>query len=125
MVKVSKRITELQSKVEDREYKAVEGLELLRNSANAKFVETAEVHISLAIDPKYADQQLRTTVKLPKGTGKDIRVAVLTKGDLIQEALSAGADIAGYDDLIASMNDGVFDFDWCGDLFSGVQGLWW
>ena len=81
MVKVSKRIIELQSKVEDREYKAVEGLELLRNSANAKFVETAEVHISLAIDPKYADQQLRTTVKLPKGTGKDIRVAVLTKGD--------------------------------------------
>ena len=111
MVKVSKRIIELQSKVEDREYKAVEGLELLRNSANAKFVETAEVHISLAIDPKYADQQLRTTVKLPKGTGKDIRVAVLTKGDLIQEALSAGADIAGYDDLIESMNDGVFDFD--------------
>jgi len=111
MVRVSKRIKTLQNKIEDREYQAIEGLKLLNDCATTKFVETAEAHISLAIDPKYADQQLRTTVSLPKGTGKTIRVAVLTKGDLIQQALDAGADIAGYDDLIATINDGIFEFD--------------
>jgi len=111
MVKLSKRIKKLQAEVEDREYRALEGIELLNRTANVKFVETVEAHISLAIDPKYADQQLRTTVTLPKGTGKDVRIAVLTKGDLIQQALDAGADIAGYDDLIATINDGIFDFD--------------
>ena len=111
MAKLSKRIRKLQSEVEDREYRALEGLNLLNRTGSTKFIETVEAHISLAIDPKYADQQLRTTVSLPKGTGKNVRVAVLTKGDLIQQALDAGADIAGYDDLIESINGGVFEFD--------------
>nr|BCG67669.1 ribosomal protein L1 [Haptophyceae sp. NIES-3900] len=111
MAKLSKRLKKLRSYISDKDYKAVEGLELLSNCASTKFIETVEAHVSLAIDPKYADQQLRTTVKLPKGTGKTIRVAVLTKGDSINQALKAGADIAGYEDLISEINDGSFEFD--------------
>jgi len=111
MVKLSKRFEDLKSKIQDKEYYGMEGFEVLKSCANAKFNETVEAHVSLAIDPKYADQQLRTTVSLPKGTGKDVRIAVLTKGDLIQKALDNGADIAGYEDLIETINSGVFEFD--------------
>lgn len=111
MAKLSKRLTNLKSKIQDRQYYATEGLELLKDCANAKFNETLEAHISLAIDPRYADQNLRTTVQLPKGTGKETRIAVLTKGTQIQSALDNGADIAGYEDLIEKINNGIFDFD--------------
>lgn len=81
MAKISKRTTNVRNKIEPKEYLAKEALSLLKATSTAKFVETAEAHISLKLDTKYADQQLRTTVVLPKGTGKNIRVAVIAEGE--------------------------------------------
>ncbi|MGL5508106.1 MAG: 50S ribosomal protein L1, partial [Microcoleaceae cyanobacterium] len=78
--KISKRLKALKAKVEERPYEPLEALNLLKETATAKFPESAEAHIRLGIDPKYTDQQLRTTVALPKGTGQTIRVAVIAKG---------------------------------------------
>lgn len=109
--KESRRITELKKKVEDRAYQPLEALELLRETATAKFPEAAEAHIRLGIDPKYTDQQLRTTVSLPKGTGQIVRIAVIAKGEKVKEALNAGADIAGSEELIDEIQKGMMDFD--------------
>ncbi|MGL5058748.1 MAG: 50S ribosomal protein L1 [Microcoleus sp.] len=109
--KVSKRLQELQKKVEDRAYQPLEALQLLKETATAKFPEAAEAHIRLGIDPKYTDQQLRTTVSLPKGTGQIIRIAVIAKGEKVKEALNAGADIAGSEELIDDIQKGMMDFD--------------
>ncbi len=111
MVKVSKRLKEAQAKVEDRLYEPLEALELLKETATAKFTESAEAHIRLGIDPKYTDQQLRTTVILPKGTGQTIRVAVIAKGEKVAEATAAGADLAGSEELITEIQQGMMDFD--------------
>jgi len=111
MVKISNRVEKIRQKVELRDYKAMEALQLLKDTATAKFNESTEVHISLKLDTKYADQQLRTTIILPKGTGKKVRVAVIADGDKIQEALDAGADIAGSQDLIQDIMKGMLDFD--------------
>ncbi len=111
MVKVSKRLREAQAKIEDRLYEPLEALELLKATATAKFVESAEAHIRLGIDPKYTDQQLRTTVILPKGTGQTIRVAVIAKGEKVAEATAAGADLAGSEELIDEIQKGMMDFD--------------
>nr|ARO91197.1 50S ribosomal protein L1 [Flintiella sanguinaria] len=111
MGKVSKRINELKKQIEPKQYNAIEAIELMKKTSTAKFIETAEVHIVLGLDPKYADQQLRATVVLPKGTGKTIKVAVIAKGEKIQEALRAGADIAGSEDLIEEISKGQLNFD--------------
>ncbi|MGB3201191.1 MAG: 50S ribosomal protein L1 [Nodosilinea sp.] len=111
MVKVSKRLREAQAKVEDRLYDPLEALELLKETATAKFTESAEAHIRLGIDPKYTDQQLRTTVILPKGTGQTIRVAVIAKGEKVAEATAAGADLVGSEELIDEIQKGMMDFD--------------
>lgn len=111
MAKVSRRLQELQKKVEERPYEPLEALTLLRETATAKFAESAEAHIRLGIDPKYADQQLRTTVALPKGTGQSIRVAVVARGEKVTEATNAGADLAGSEELIAEIQKGTIDFD--------------
>lgn len=112
MVKVSRRLKELQAKVEkDRAYAPLEALSLLKETATAKFSESAEAHIRLGIDPKYTDQQLRTTVALPKGTGQSIRVAVIARGEKVNEATSSGADIVGSEELIDEIQKGMMDFD--------------
>lgn len=111
MVKVSNRSEKIRQKVELRNYKGIEALNLLKETATAKFNESAEAHISLKLDTKYADQQLRTTIILPKGTGKKVRIAVIADGDRVQEALNAGADIAGSQDLIQEITQGMLDFD--------------
>jgi large subunit ribosomal protein L1 len=112
MVKeVSKRLRELQAKVEERPYEPLEAVKLLKETATAKFPETAEAHIRLGIDPKYSDQQLRTTVALPKGTGQTLRVAVVARGEKVAEATAAGADLAGSEELIEQIFKGQIDFD--------------
>nr|YP_010199485.1 ribosomal protein L1 [Gracilariopsis tenuifrons]AXF36168.1 ribosomal protein L1 [Gracilariopsis tenuifrons]UAD89343.1 ribosomal protein L1 [Gracilariopsis tenuifrons] len=112
MKKHSRRFKEVLQKVEKNKlYSPLEGLNLMKNLSNINFIETAEMHIVLGLDPKYADQQLRATVILPKGTGKIIRVAVVTNEAKISEAISAGADIAGAKDLIEEITKGRLDFD--------------
>lgn len=111
MKKVSRRLEELRKKVEDRPYQPLEALNLLKETATAKFAESAEAHIRLGIDPKYADQQLRTTVALPKGTGQTVRVAVIARGEKVTEATSAGADVVGSEELIDEIQKGRMDFD--------------
>jgi large subunit ribosomal protein L1 len=109
--KVSRRLQELQKKVEDRAYQPTEALSLLKETATAKFPEAAEAHIRLGIDPKYTDQQLRTTVALPKGTGQEVRVAVIARGEKVNEANNAGADVVGSEELIDEIQKGRMDFD--------------
>ncbi|CAN1211220.1 50S ribosomal protein L1 [Tumidithrix helvetica PCC 7403] len=109
--KVSKRLREALSKIEDRPYQPLEALELLKQTATAKFPESAEAHVRLGIDPKYADQQLRTTVALPKGTGQKVRVAVIARGEKVAEATANGADLAGSEELIDEIGKGMMDFD--------------
>jgi len=86
-------------------------VKLMKSIATAKFVETAELHGNLNLDPKYNDQQIRTTVALPHGTGKDVRVAVLAEGPAADAATAAGADVVGMADLIETISGGTCDFD--------------
>jgi len=109
--KLSRRLQELQQKVEDRTYQPLDALSLLKETATAKFPESAEAHIRLGIDPKYTDQQLRTTVVLPKGTGQIVRVAVIARGEKVNEATNAGADLVGSEELINEIQNGRMDFD--------------
>ncbi|MEM8777719.1 MAG: 50S ribosomal protein L1 [Cyanobacteria bacterium P01_G01_bin.49] len=110
--KLSKRIKEALSKIDqEKAYEPLEALKLLKETATAKFNESAEAHIRLGIDPKYTDQQLRTTVSLPKGTGQEIRVAVIARGEKVQEASNAGADVVGSEELIEEIQKGMMDFD--------------
>ena len=88
-----------------------EAITVLKNTSNAKFVETVELHANLNIDPKYADQQLRTTVTLPNGVGKQVKIAVLTNEENFAEAEAANADIVGNDQLIEKITQGTLDFD--------------
>jgi large subunit ribosomal protein L1 len=111
MKKVSRRLRELNAKVEDHAYAPLAALELLKETATAKFPESAEAHIRLGIDPKYTDQQLRTTVALPKGTGQTVRIAVIARGEKVTEATNAGADIAGSEELIDQIQQGMMEFD--------------
>jgi len=111
-MKLSKRMAAA-AKLVDKEklYEPAEAIKVMKEVSSAKFAETAEAHIRLALDPKYNDQQLRTTVALPKGTGKEVRVAVLADGPMADAATAAGADIVGMDDLVQTINSGVLDFD--------------
>jgi len=84
---------------------------LLQESATAKFIESVELHANLNIDPKYADQQLRTTVTLPHGVGKSTRIAVLTNETNFNEANEGGADIVGSQELIDDISQGNINFD--------------
>ena len=88
-----------------------EAIKLLKETATTKFVESVELHANLNINPKYADQQLRTTVTLPNGVGKQIRIAVLTNDENFSEAELAGADLIGNDSLIEQITKGNIQFD--------------
>ena len=101
----------LSTKIEDRVYAPLEALSIIKENANAKFDETIEAHIRLGIDPKYTDQQLRTTVALPHGTGQSIKIAVITSGENVSKAKAAGADLFGEEDLVESINKGNMEFD--------------
>ncbi len=88
-----------------------EAIKLLKETATTKFVESVELHANLNINPKYADQQLRTTVTLPNGVGKQIKIAVLTNDENFSEAELAGADLIGNDSLIEQITKGNIQFD--------------
>ena len=112
MQKVSRRHQENQTKTKNIVFSNIdEAIKILKETATAKFNETVELHANLNIDPKYADQQLRTTVTLPHGVGKSIKIAVLTNENNINEAQTAGADIVGADDLIEQISQGEINFD--------------
>jgi len=111
-MKVSRRTATLAAEVEAMKlYSPDEAVALMKKLATAKFAETAELHGNLNLDPKYNDQQIRTTVALPHGTGKTVRIAVLAEGAAADEALAAGADIVGMADLIADISAGKLDFE--------------
>ena len=111
MPKLSKRLAGLASKIEDRSYGPLEAIALVKDNANAKFDETMEAHVRLGIDPKYTDQQLRTTVALPNGTGQTVRIAVVTSGEKVAAAKAAGAELAGDEDLVEAISKGEMNFD--------------
>jgi len=112
MRKISRRQKENIKKTKNVLYSNIEeAITVLQETATTKFIETVELHANLNIDPKYADQQLRTTVTLPNGVGKQVRIAVLTNEENFEEAKSAVADIVGNDDLIGEINQGNLEFD--------------
>ena len=112
-MKKGKRYTEAAKLIEKTNlYDLEEAVALVKKSASAKFDETIEAHLRLGVDGRHADQQVRGAVVLPHGTGKTVKVLVFAKGDKVDEALAAGADYAGGDELVPKIqNDGWFDFD--------------
>ena len=111
MKRNSKRYRELTKKVENILYSPEEAINVLKTTANAKFEESAEVHISLNVDPKYADQQLRATVIFPHGTGKKVRVVAIVKDAELYNAADLKAEKIGSENLIEEINQGYLDFD--------------
>ena len=112
MAKHGRKYTEAAKLVEpERRYEIGEAAELLPRLSISKFDGTIEAHLRLGIDPRHADQLVRGTVVLPHGTGKTTRVVVFAQGEKAQEALRAGADEVGADDLVKKIDDGWFEFD--------------
>jgi large subunit ribosomal protein L1 len=112
MRKLSRRQNENFKKIKNVVHSSLEeAITLLQDTATAKFIESVELHANLNIDTKYADQQLRTTVTLPHGLGKSVRVAVLTNETNFNEANNGEADIVGSQELIDSISQGIIDFD--------------
>jgi large subunit ribosomal protein L1 len=112
MRKLSRRHKENTEKTKNKIYSNLdESIQVVKETATTKFVESVELHANLSIDPKYADQQLRTTVTLPHGVGKQLTIAVLTNDENFEEAKNAGADIVGNDELIENITKGNIEFD--------------
>jgi large subunit ribosomal protein L1 len=107
-----KRYREARGAVDrERVYSPLEAVRILKSAPAAKFDETVEVHYRLGLNVRHADQQLRGTLMLPHGTGKDVRVAVFAEGDKAKEAEEAGADVIGSADLAKRVEEGFTDFD--------------
>ena len=112
MTKLSKRMHSIRETVQPGVVSsATEALETLKKLSTVKFVESVDVSINLGIDPKKSDQLVRGAIVLPQGTGKDVRVAVITQGKNIDLAKAAGAELVGHDDLAETIKAGSFDFD--------------
>ncbi len=99
--------------VANRTYPLAEAIALVKTNATAKFDETVELTLGLGIDPRHADQMVRGLLSLPNGTGKTLRVGVFARGPKQQEALDAGADVVGADDLAEKIQAGEIGFDRC------------
>ena len=95
----------------DHEYQPLEAVTLVKSLSSAKFDESVEVHIRTGLNVRHADEQLRGTIALPNGLGKDVKVAVFAQGDKVREAEEAGADVVGGDDLAKRIEEGFDDFD--------------
>ena len=112
MAKRGKRYNDISQKVDKLKiYTPEEALDLVFDTKSAKFVETVELAVRLGVDPRHADQQVRGTVVLPHGTGKSVKILVITSGENIQKALDPGADFAGDDEYINKIQGGGLDFD--------------
>jgi len=111
MAKQTKKAKKLAELDPTRLYGVDEAISLAKANATAKFDETIEIALNLGVDPRHADQMVRGVVTLPAGTGKDVRVAVFAKGDKAEEALKAGADVVGAEDLMETIQGGTIDFD--------------
>ena len=112
MANISKRYKAVRGKVDrNKLYALKDALQLVKESATAKFNESVDVAINLGIDAKKSDQNVRGSVVLPQGTGKTVRVAVFAQGEKAQQAKDAGADLVGFDDLAAEIKGGKMDFD--------------
>jgi len=110
--KISKRKQKLLEKIDkNKKYSVKEAIEKVKELQSAKFDETVEIALNLNVDPRHADQMIRSSVVLPHGTGKKVKVAVFAKGDKIDEAKEAGADIIGDDELLKQIQEGNIDFD--------------
>jgi large subunit ribosomal protein L1 len=108
----SKRFRSLTEKFEHQQLHPLsEAVGLVKQNATAKFDESVDIAIKLGIDPKKTDQLVSGTVSLPNGTGKQVRVLVFAKGEKVDEAKAAGADFAGFEDLVEKVQGGWFDFD--------------
>ena len=112
MSKSAKKHSEAMSKIDrNKVYQLGAAVDVVKQTAYAKFDETVDVAVKLGVDPRHADQMVRGAVVLPNGLGKNVRVLVFAKGEKEKEALEAGADYVGADDLVAKIQDGWFDFD--------------
>ena len=113
-MKVGKKYADsLKSYDKSKQYECAEALNIAISTAKAKFDETIELHCKLGVDPRHADQQVRGVVVLPHGTGKNLKVLVITKGAKADEAQAAGADIVGAEEMVQKIQGGWFDFDVC------------
>ncbi|MGA7950406.1 MAG: 50S ribosomal protein L1 [Thiobacillaceae bacterium] len=112
MVGISKRLQSIKNRIDrSRAYPVLEALQLVKETATAKFDESVDVAVNLGIDARKSDQMVRGSVVLPKGTGKTVRVAVFAQGANAEAARAAGADIVGFEDLAADVKAGKMDFD--------------
>ncbi len=112
-MKVSKRVTKIKSDFKDvKEYSLEEAVKLLKGASKVKFNESVDCAIRLGVDPKHADQMVRGTVSLPHGTGKEVKVLVITRASgKAEEALAAGADFAGFEEYLEKIKEGWTDVD--------------
>ncbi|WP_034998881.1 50S ribosomal protein L1 [Beijerinckia mobilis] len=114
MTHVGKRVVKNREGIDRvKLYPVDEAIKLIKERANAKFDETVEIAMNLGVDPKHADQMVRGVVNLPNGTGRTLRVAVFARGAKADEALAAGADVVGAEDLVATVQGGTIAFDRC------------
>jgi large subunit ribosomal protein L1 len=112
MAKHGRKFTEARAKVDrEREYAPADAVKLVRDLKPSKFDESVEVHIRTGLNVRHADEQLRGTVALPHGLGKEVKIAVFAKGEKAREAEEAGADIVGAEDLAERVQEGFTDFD--------------
>ena len=112
MTRHGRRYTERLARVDrEREYQPAEAVALVRSLSGAKFDESIEVHVRTGLNVRHADEQLRGTVALPNGLGKDVKIVVFAQGDKLREAEQAGADVAGGEDLAKRIEEGFDDFD--------------
>ena len=112
MAKHGKSYTEARQRFDrEREYQPAEAIALVKQLSSVKFNESVEVHVRTGLNVRHADEQLRGTIALPNGLGKDVKVAVFAQGDKAREAEEAGADVVGAEDLAQRVQDGFDDFD--------------
>ena len=112
MAKAGTKITQARANIDsEKVYAPVDAMQLVKDNAAAKFVESVDVAVNLGVDPKKSDQVVRGASVLPNGTGKVVRVAVFAQGDQAKAATEAGADIVGFEDLAETIKKGEMDFD--------------